>query len=131
MKTRSLLAVMLLVVVALSGCAKKSIEIDVPDDLREAIEEAAPSTDNVFYVLETSQPQTLEELQKRSLMVCSSGNLANSAQALNGVLGKEFVLMYGITIGGCVKNMTPDTILLVEREKELPSEAEVLEVVFK
>jgi len=76
---------MLAVSLFLYGCGQnyKTVEIDVPNSVKQGIEEAAPGGKYRFCALDESYPKTYDDLKKSTLFVC--GEIENK-------LGQEVVL---------------------------------------
>jgi hypothetical protein len=130
MKIRYIL-VAIFVIGALSGCGKKSIEIDVSDDIQSAIEKDIPAKDYVFYVPDASLPQTMEDFQKQTLAICvSDSNIWISAAFDLRIANSKSM---GNSLEDCLTyaKKNSNTIILTERKNKLPSDVKMSEIIFK
>lgn len=143
---KHLLAITLAVWVVLGACGgKQAVAIDIPDDTKEAIENAAPKEEYVFYALKTSAPETAEDLKGRDLVMCCGPGPGFVdvilVSASDGYLGGSGHIQKYVGVGGvgeshireCMDYVrdNPQCILVMERDVQFEESEELVEVVFK
>jgi len=115
--------------ISLSACGNKKVEIDIADQALNLVENAAPSVDYAFFVASDSVPQSANELPQYKLIACTGDGVMNRAIQIGMGLG-----MSSISSGGsnadCIKQANvADTLLVTQRDNK-PSSG-MVEIIFK
>ena len=153
----------LILIIVISACRSgktvKTVEVDVPDDIKTQLETGAPKDKYTFYSLADSESLTWDKFKEQGLWICgelpplipkkykslinSGGFLAGTALTISKdsdemkSLGMDVVVAVGIKLNGCVKGAidkmknSPGLILLVERNADFNDKDKLIEVSFK
>ncbi|MBN2297612.1 MAG: hypothetical protein JXM72_03410 [Deltaproteobacteria bacterium] len=154
------MAGILILVIVISACSPdKTIEVDVPDDIKTQLEKGAPKDKYTFYALADSQSLTWNNFKEQGLWICgglpplipekyrslinSDGFPAGTALTINKDsdeiknLGLNIVVAIGVELNGCVNGViekmseSPGLILLVERKTDFKDKDKLIKVSFK
>jgi hypothetical protein len=98
-RTRSKKSILLVFVLAclLPGCGTKqeSVQVKVPQDVKTAIEKAAPPKDYGFYSLKTSPiPQSAQDLRDWSLLACAADDFELDIEITSSSLSSTKALLF-------------------------------------
>jgi hypothetical protein len=152
------LLLFLLLLLGVVGCsANKVVEVDVPDNVKGALDTMAPRNEYAFYILE-SQLVTWDEFQEQGVLLCDlppltpkiiistvnsgsfpSGTVINfDVYDVISTMGVRAMAAIGATPKSCAEWATrtklqelPGLILLIKRSTDFEGKDELIEVSFK
>ena len=129
-KTIRPLAMAILLASLLNACGRiETLEIDVPDEGLNLVENAAPAEEYAFYVSSDSVPQSAQDLRRYGVVGCTGDEVANRAMQIGMGLGISRI-SYGEANAECLNRATERHALMVTQRTNRPPRG-VVEIVFR